>query len=668
MSITFRRFQSGMAAGRKAMWESLHPARLAFAALGMAVGLASACALPGPSAVPVALGVMVVRVDATNIGQTIFKVHQQLPLDGNRAGQLRLLYPRWLPGWHGPYGDVSQIAGLTARVGGTRLAWRRPADNPLAFDIDVPAGASAVDVHFQWLGSGAGSPYPSPLTRDLLSIRWPSLTLVPAGAAHASVLVQASVRLPAGWGWGSALRARAGRAGSVDGSSDRDGWVHFETESLETLMDSPLYAGAAHRRFELDEPGTAQPVTLHLFSDADAPKAPSEEQLAAHRRVVQQADRLFGWRPWRHYALLVANAKGVAFSALEHGESSENAFDGRYFDDWAGAARYRDAVPHELVHAWNGKARRPFDLWAADLNTPTQNSLLWVYEGLTEYWGGVVAVRAGLITAEQFQRQLARSAAYLVEAPGRHWRSLQDTTTDPSLASAAERPWSDWSRGWDYYRESALMIWLDADTLIRERTANERSLDDFARVFFTGRSGGKDPQLYHFEDVVKALNTVLVHDWAPWLRERLDRTSAAAVPLEGLTRAGWRIGRADTRSPLDLAELDPEKPAQSLWYSLGLNLAKDGLVNGVAWGSPAFTSGVAKGDILVAVQGRTYTPDRLDAALVANKDGQQPVELLMRRVDTLRTLQLDLRTGPNYPRAERIEGAVDRLADIVRPR
>jgi predicted metalloprotease with PDZ domain len=639
-------------------------ARWMWAAMVLSLGAAGACAASEAPAAALWPGVMVVRVDATNTGQAIFRVHQQLPVDPARPGRLRLLYPRWLPGWHGPYGDVSQIAGLTVRVGGMRLAWQRPADNPFAFDIDVPAGAAAVDVHFQWLGSGSNSPYAAPMTRDLLSIQWPALTLVPAAAAHAGVWVQASVRLPIGWGWGTALRAKAGPGGDVDA----DGWVQFETESLETLMDSPLYAGAAYRRFELDEPGAVQPVSLHLFSDADAPKAPSNEQLAAHRRLVQQTERMFGWRPWRHYALLLANAKSVAHLALEHGESSENAFDGRYFDDWSAAARRRDDVAHELVHAWNGKARRPFDLWAADLNTPTQNSLLWVYEGLTEYWGTVVAVRAGLITAEQFQRQLVRSAAYLVEVPGRYWRSLQDTTLDPSIASTAERPWADWARGWDYYRESALMIWLDADTLIRERTTNRRSLDDFARVFFAGRSGDKDPQLYNFDDVVKALNAVLPYDWAPWLRERLDRTGAAAVPLDGLTRAGWRIGRADARSALDLAELDPEKPAQSLWYSLGLNLAKDGQVNGVAWGSLAFTLGVSKDDTLIAVQRRTYTAERLDAALVANKGGQQPIELILRRGDTLRTLQLDLRTGPNYPRAERIEEAVDLLAEIARPR
>jgi hypothetical protein len=255
----------------------------------LSLGVAAASALSPPPVAPVVPGVMTVRVDATNTGQTIFRVHQRLPVDPTRSGPLRLLYPRWLPGWHGPYGDVSQIAGLTARVGGTRLAWRRPADNPLAFDIDVPTGAAAVDVHFQWLGSGSNSPYPAPMTRDLLSIQWPSLTLVPAAAAHAGVQVQASVRLPAGWGWGSALRSQAGPAGLPDS----DGWVHFEAESLETLMDSPLFAGAAYRRVELDEPGESHPAALHLFSDAESPQAPNDEQIAAHRRLGAQrrADR-----------------------------------------------------------------------------------------------------------------------------------------------------------------------------------------------------------------------------------------------------------------------------------------------------------------------------------------------------------------------------------------
>jgi predicted metalloprotease with PDZ domain len=437
--------------------------------------------------------------------------------------------------------------------------------------------------------------------------------------------------------------------------------------SLETLVDSPVYAGRHYRRVELDPPGTPRPVTLHIFGDSPERLLASEAQIDAHRRLVQQALALFGSRPWRHYDLLLAIGDGLPETALEHHESSENVYTSDYFKDWASAARRRDDLAHEFIHAWNGKYRRPADLWAPDFNTPSQNSLLWVYEGLTQYYGMVIAARSGIVAPELTRRQFGRSAAFLRDLAGRRWRNLQDTTNDPAMASSSERTWYDWQRGEDYYYESAVLIWLDADTLIRSATGGTRSLDDVARRFFNGPDGERGPKLYTFDDVVGAMNAVYANDWKAFFRERLDRT-AAQVPLDGLERAGWRLVFAGKRSEMDLAALNPRKPMLGLNYSLGLIVGNDGKLDAVVWDGPAFRAGLAPQDQIVAVAMRAYSGDRLEAAIAANQDGSRPIDLLVKHDDEYRSVKLDVRTGLRYPALEPIAGRPDELSAILKAR
>ena len=601
---------------------------------------------------------MTVGVDATNTAQWIFQVHATIPA---APGPLRLLYPRWLPGYHGPAGDVAQLAGLSVQAGGQRLPWTRAADELHGFDVLVPPGAQAVEVRYQWLGPTKDSQAPALQSRDALGLTWPTLLLYPAGRSLTDIAVNTRVKLPAGWAWGGALRAQAAAAPGADG------WIEFQTETLETLLDSPVYAGVNYRRVELDPPGAAQPAVLHLFRARDATQAPKEEQIEAHRRLLQQAEALFGFRPWRHYDLLLADGKGFGHIALEHHESSENVYDGGYLEDWATAGRRREILAHEWVHAWNGKFRRPAGLAQRDLHAPTHTELLWVYEGLTEYWGHVLAVRSGLVTAEQMRQEWAWAGARAAELPGRQWRDLQDTTYTPALNSLGTQKWWDWTRSFDYYDDSALLIWLDADTLIRERSGGQRSLDDFARRFISGRSGERGPSLYGFDDVVAALNVVQPLDWRSFLRARLDHRQPSTT-LEGLARSGWAVGFADARTPLQLASLDPKKPLLSMRYSAGMSVDPEGIVVAVNWDSPAFQAGLAPDDKLLAVHGLAYTPERAEAALKANRDGGKPLVLLIRHDDEFRTVTLDVRGGPRHPVLQRVEGRPDLLADIFKPR
>ncbi|HSI60024.1 MAG TPA: peptidase M61 [Ideonella sp.] len=628
--------------------------------------MAAAIAAPQDKPYP---GVITIAVDATDLDHRVLRVQQSLPV---QPGRLTLLYPRWIPGHHGPTGDVASLAGLMVRAGEHVLAWQRDPLDPLAFHVEVPAGVQRIELSFQHITPMSPGDARVTMTRELLGVQWNQVTLYPAGHYASAIRLAPRVRLPAGWQQGSALRNAAGQVPQPGA----DGWVDFAEVSLETLIDSPLFAGRHFKRFELDPAGTPSPVALNVFADEPSQLEATPAQIQAHRALVQQSDKLFGARQFRHYDLLLALSGEFGGIGLEHHESSENGVRGNYFKEWDKAIRSRDLLPHEYTHSWDGKYRRPADLWTPQYNVPMQNSLLWVYEGQTQYWGHVLTPRSGLATAEQSRDQLAQVAAYLDHRVGRGWRSLQDTTNEATIGARGRARWRDWQRGVDYYDEATL-IWLDADTLIREKSGGKRSLDDFAKTFFGVSSpraadGAPRALTYTFDDVVRALAAVQPHDWAGFLRERLDSRGPGA-PLAGLARSGWKLAYTEQESEFAKNEegwggASGLERAQDLQYSLGLAVASDGKLEQVVWDSPAFRAGLAPGLTLVAVNLEAYKADKLAEAVTANKEGKAPVQLLLREGDRYRNVTLDYRGGLRYPKLERIEGTPDRLSQIMAPR
>ena len=548
-------------------------------------------------------GVIELAVDATDLDRRIQRVSQTLPV--GQAGRLTLLYPRWLPGTHGPSGDVSQLAGLTIHQGEQRLAWVRDTTDPYAFHVVVPKAGEPLSVRFDHLSALSPGQGRVHMSRRLLGVQWNQLVLYPAGHFASAIQVRARLRLPDGWRQASALRDTQGQSPQAGA----DGWVGFAPTSLETLVDSPLFAGPHAQRIELDAPGASRPVSLNLFADSAEELRAAPEQIEAHRALVRQADRLFGQRHWRRYDFLLAISDHFGGIGLEHHESSENGVRSGYFKNWDKAIGSRELLPHEFVHSWNGKFRRPLDLWTPQFNVPMRNSLLWVYEGMTQYWGHVLASRSGLTTAEQARDRLAHVAAYLDHRAGRVWRNLQDTTNEGTIGSRRDKVWRDWQRGGDYYDEATL-LWLDADSLIREMSGDKRSLDDFARAFFgvgttTHADGSIRPLTYTFEDVVRGLDAVQPFDWARFLRERLDGHGPGA-PLAGLARTGWALVFTEEESlfarnaPGRTGPSGRDRPAD-FQYSLGVSVASDGRIDSVMWGSPAFQSGLVPGMQVAAV-------------------------------------------------------------------
>ena len=624
---------------------------------------APAPAVAGP-ALPIALpplpqvqdapwpGVVRLQVDATDLNRRIFDVTETIPVE--RAGPLVLFFPEWLPGNHGPVGPIAQLAGLEITANGQRVEWVRDTLHPFAFHLEVPQGASEITARFQHLSPTTGSQGRVTMTAEMLNIQWEKMLLYPAGRWSRNITVQPSVTLPDGWRFGTALEPETA-SGAV---------TTFRPVNLEVLVDSPMFAGVHYRQIDLD-PGGRSPVRANIVADKPESLEATDEQVGILRDLITQADRLYGARHFDHYDFLIAMTDKLGGIGLEHHRSSENSVDPEFFTGWATHVGDRDLLAHEYNHSWDGKWRRPADQLVPNFNTPLQNSLLWVYEGQTQYFGQVLAARSGLTTKQQALDSLAMTAATFDTRVGRQWRALQDTANDPIISQRQPKGWLSWQRDEDYYSEGQL-IWLDVDTLIRERTNGRKSLDDFARAFFGVEDGDYTPAPYTFEDVVRTLNGVVPYDWADFLRTRLDGHGPGA-PLDGLARGGYRLVYAETPSDWQKT-LYGEYKRNDFTYSLGIQTGEGNVIRSVQWNSPAFQAGLATGMEIVAVNGRAASPSAISDAITAAKDPNTAVELILKDADRYRTVRIDYHDGLRYPRLERIAGTPDRLGDILTPR
>jgi len=598
-------------------------------------------------------GVIRYEVDATDIDRKIVSVRQTIPVN---AGPLTLLYPKFIPGNHAPTGPIQLISGLTIHGEGKRIEWLRDTIDPYAFHVEIPAGVEEIVVEFHWLTQPDSSNWRVVMASAMLNLQWEKAVIYPAGYNHSRITFAPSIRLPEGWQYGVAM----------DTVSFEDGVATFAPVSLETLADSPMFAGAHYRVYDID-PGGRSPIRLHVFADEPEDIAPTPAQLAGYEAMVDEADLLFGSRHFDRYEFLLGLTGELGGIGLEHHRSSENTAPRSFFGaGWERSYGTRVLLPHEYVHSWNGKFRRPADQLVPNFNVPVQNTLLWVYEGQTQYWGEVLTTRSGLSTREEALASFAGIAAFYENQAGRGWRSLQDTTNNNLLGYRVSNPWPSWMRGTgDYYRESSL-IWLDADTLIREMTGDTKSLNDFALVFYGMDDGSWNAMPYTFNDVVAALNAVVPHDWAGFLRDRLDAVGPdAKAPLDGIERGGYRLVYTDSPTEVE-TRINGSGPGDYL-YSLGFYLAGGNRIVSVQWGSPIFEAGIGAGWTLVSVNGERASAQVLSDAITAATTSTAPIVLEVRNARGSRILEIAYHDGLRYPRLERIPGAPDRLGDILSP-
>ena len=606
-----------------------------------------------PAAAPIEIprdrpfpGTITLAVDATDVTHRIYAVHERIPARGGHA--LTLLYPQWETGSHAATASVAALAGLHIRAGGRVLAWRRDLVDAFAFHVDVPPGVVSVEVDFQFLSPVSARSGAMTMTRDLVTVPWPSVLVYPAGWYVRAIPVDASVRLPAGLHVATALEA-------LPAGGDPDE-LRFATTTLEHLADSPVYAGRNFRREEL-APAGETPVHLDLFAEAPESLVGGEAQIDAMRRLVHQAQLLFGARHFAHYDFLTV--LGESFpgpGGIEHLESSENVLPPDFLTHPDAQLVNADLLAHEFAHSWNGRFRQPADLWTANFNVPMRDSLLWVYEGQTQFWGRVLAARAGQRTLQESIDQLAIDAAETQGRSGRAWKSLQDSSSDSLYMAGHGGTWRDWTRREDYYIEGPL-LWLDVDARLRELSGDRRGLDDFARVFFGGREGDTVTRTYTFEDLCRALDDVAHADWAAFLRARLDAHDDQFA-TQGLARAGWRLAWDDKPSPAYL-QAEADAGGSDLSWSIGAIVTDKGVLRSVRYNGATFNAGLVPGDKLVSVEGRPFDVAALKSAI--DGSAKRPIQFEVESGTASRSVRLDYSGGLRYPHLERIEGTADRL-------
>ena len=618
---------------------------VAIGALGIANSIARA-AVPAPEDQDYPAGVLKISVDATDIAHRIFRVHESVPAV---PGPLTLLYPQWIPGTHGPSGPIDKLAGLIITANGQVLPWKRDPLDVFAFHVDVPQGAHGIEVAFQFLSPQERNQGRVVMTPEMLDLQWNTLSLYPAGYYANRIRAEASVTYPAGWQSATALEV----------ASSSGNTVNYKPIDYDDLVDSPIYAGRYFKRIDLN-PGAAVPVHLNIVADEPQYLEVAPQLIKTFQNLVQQMYRLYGARHFDHYDFLLALSNRLSGIGLEHHRSSENGADADYLSKWADGPARHDLLSHEFNHSWDGKYRRAADQNTPNFNVPLQGSLLWVYEGQTQFWGYVMAARSGLWTPEQARDMFAAVAASFDEGrPGlTDWRTVQDTTNDPVIARRGGA-FHSYQASFDYY-PAGMMIWLDVDGKLRELTRGARSIDDFCKAFFGVQDGKYDVNPYTFEDIVGTLNEVAPYDWAAYLRTRLDGHGSL---IGGIAAHGWKLVYTDKPSTAYSAS----KGAADLTYSLGALFAKDGEVSDVLWDGPAFKAGLSPGMKVIAVNGREFSGDVLKEAVTAAKDTNAPLELLVKNFDEYRTLSVAWHDGLRYPQLERTPTA-DSLSELLAAR
>lgn len=613
-------------------------------------GFAVATALLAQAAVG-ATAVATLDLDASEVSRGIERAHLVLPV---KPGPLTLLYPEWLPGEHSPDGPIGSLSGLTFAVGGHSLAWHRDSQNMYAFHVKIPVGATALDVKLEVLAvrDAANKNADRTSTESLAIILWNQVLLYPAGSRSDDLKFAARLTLPTAWSFATALpRAPAAAADPIE----------FRPVSLTTLVDSPVLAGRHFRNFDL---GGSPPVSLHVAADSEAALNAPEATQAHMRLLVREAYALFGATHYGEYHFLWTLSDALGYEGIEHHESSDNRSAERALidDELRESAALTSLLPHEYVHSWNGKYRRPIGLATGNYDTPMRGDLLWVYEGLTEYLGLVLSARSGLEPREGARDAWADVAALMEAHKGREWRPLADTALAAQLGYTEPDDWRARIRGTDFYRESAL-LWLEADVLIRSNTNGAKSLDDFCRSFYGAPTGAPKVVPYDFDAIVAALNAVSPFDWRGFWTERLERIKAGA-PLEGLAASGWRLTFAAEPSREQRAEEAMNKWTD-LRYSLGFLLRDEGAV--LAYlipGSPADQAGIAPGSKIIAVGGRKYSKEVLRDALDGGGEAGRTISLLVEKDAMYRTFDLQYAGKARYPRLERIAATPDWLTPI----
>jgi predicted metalloprotease with PDZ domain len=591
--------------------------------------------------------------DLTEAPRKLYHAEIDLPV---KPGPNTFTTPEWIPGNHRPTGPAEDITGVVFTANGKTIPWRRDDTDLYAFHVDVPAGVTTLHAHLDCIVLARASD-------KIAVLEWEKLLLYPAHRPVREIAVQPSVTVPAGWGIGTALTP----AGAYDPNAKTGGTTEFQATTVEQLQDSPVIAGEYFHEFAL-APDISPKHYIDVVSDEPNDSNLRPDLLNEISNLVREADAAYASHHYNVYHFLLTLSDITGGEGLEHGQSSDNGVGELGFQTQQKQLAEADLLAHEFTHSWNGKYRRPATLYQDDFSKMQQGELLWVYEGMTQYLGNVLAARSGLKSQVAYRDMLASSAANLDYKSGRWWRSTDDTAVAASILRSNGPAWSNWRRGQDYYQEGEL-LWLDADTKIRELTDDKKSLTDFLRIFL-GKGGNTGPLIvtYTREELIKDLNEVVKYDWAGFLHDRVDLVNPHA-DLAGIERGGYKLVYQDHPSDSD-KQLETSRRASggpNVWYSLGLRLNAEGVITDVRWGSPADKAKLAPGQKLIAVDGKVMGRDSLHNAIVNAKGTTEPIHIIMQTESYVKPVDVDYHDGERFPVMVRVDGTKDYLDEITTP-
>jgi predicted metalloprotease with PDZ domain len=595
-----------------------------------------------------------ITADLSDAPRKLFHADIDFPVS---AGPLTLVSPEWIPGHHMPGGPAA-VTSVVFTANGKTLEWRRDDVDMFEYHLTIPSGVTTLHARVESIAARR-------VSQRLAALEWEALMLYPAHVPVKDIPIQPSVKVPAGWGIGTALSPVGGgsypvpEAGSV---------TKFAVTTVEQLEDSPVLTGLHFHEYPL-----APTITPKHFLDvaADSPEDANLRPavLAEVANLVREADALYASHHYREYHFLLTLSDVAGGMGLEHGQSSDNGTGEKGFADDVHQLPESDLLSHEFTHSWNGKYRRPAGLYQPDFATPMQGALLWVYEGMTQYWGDVLAARSGLKNPQEYKDMLAMTAAELDYTRGREWRPTEDTAVAASVLRGGNPAWSNWRRGQDYYFEGEL-LWLDADTLIRKMSDNKKSLNDFVQIFLA-KGGNTGPLIvtYTFDELVQDLNLVVPYDWAKFLHDRVSRINPHA-DVAGIEQGGYKLVFKDkpTKSERMIQQAEGRRSGGiDCWYSIGLRLGADGTIADVLWNGPADKAGLFPGEKIIAVNDKVYSADALREAIRDAKDPSKPIRVIAQADSFVSTMQIDYHDGERYPALERVDGTPALLDDIIKP-
>lgn len=611
-----------------------------------------------------AASTMQIEIDLRDLARKLVHAELTLPLTPDKKDdrKIALWYPKWVPGSHGPGGPIANIAGLRIEDGdGNLLSWERTPGEVYRLEVHVPASVKQLTISLRYI---ADQPTTTSYGHDCFSssnigvISPGALLLYPETADIDRDAISTRLLLPSNWQAATALPPAEATPGQKNTRS-------YHATSLRTFVDSPIMCGRHYRTVELVEElqrDKIPPHTLHLFGDESANTDLNEEVIGKLRSMVTQTGLLMGSHPFDRFDMLLAVTNELPKNGLEHSRSSFNVLPPKPLQSlkaWKGWDRL--LIPHEYIHAWCGKYRRPEGMLTKDFHSPKDTHLLWVYEGLTQYLGELIEARCGLMSQDEFRHRIAVELRHAIHQQGRQWRTLADTASASHILRDRSPSWSGLRRSQDYYMEG-MLFWLEADARIRKQTNGSKSLDDFCKRFLGATAKSPHPHAFSRKDVVRELNAIVAYDWDGLIRRRVESFQEQFDPsVAGLL--GYRF-ELQVKAPSIPATTFRHPSGIDVADSLGMVLTADGHVQNLLLGSPADRARFGPGMQVMGVNGRKWSGPRLIEALTQDGD-QRPIDLLVADGDELRTMQLHYYDGPRYWSLVRQDDQADLIEKIL---